>query len=247
MRKLLEEEKVVAVQGGISSGDVLAVMPIAERARTVLIATGPNATEITGKNCNRYTFRVDLPNKVTVNTVYPTLKEHGKKWYFVSASYAWGIDAFNQMREVLVKDGGTVLGADQAPLGTTDFSSYMLKVRQANPDVIYVGLGGTDLTNFLKQLHEIGMTRKMPLSSPIVNNSDLWAAGPEAAFGIFPKLWNYSGAHLTSRSSAVREHLSAKTQLPPNPRLAGLVWGHGDSHCHSADKIHRLEGPGKIS
>ena len=200
MRKLLEEEKVVAVQGGISSGDVLAVMPIAERARTVLIATGPNATEITGKNCNRYTFRVDLPNKVTVNTVYPTLKEHGKKWYFVSASYAWGIDAFNQMREVLVKDGGTVLGADQAPLGTTDFSSYILKVRQANPDVIYVGLGGTDLTNFLKQLHEIGMTRKMPLSSPIVNDFDLWAAGPEAAFGIFPKLWNYSGAHLTSRS-----------------------------------------------
>jgi len=33
MRKLLEEEKVVAVQGGVSSGDVLAIMPVAEQAK----------------------------------------------------------------------------------------------------------------------------------------------------------------------------------------------------------------------
>jgi len=215
MRKLLEEEKVVAVQGGISSGDVLAIMPIAERAKTLLIATGPNATEITGKNCNRYTFRVDLPNKVTVSTVYPALKEHGKKWYFVAASYAWGIDAFNQMKDVLVKDAGTVLGFDQAPLGTADYSSYILKLRQANPDVVYVGLGGTDLTNFLKQLHEIGMTRKVALSSPIVNDSDLWAAGPEAAFGVYPKLWNYSGAHNTPRSQQFAKTYQQKNGDPP--------------------------------
>src|SRR5665213_1118258 len=46
MRKLLEQEKVVAVQGGVSSGDVLAIMPVAEQAKTLLMATGPNATEI---------------------------------------------------------------------------------------------------------------------------------------------------------------------------------------------------------
>ncbi len=121
MRKLIEEEKVVAIQGGVSSGDVLAIMPVAEQAKMLLMASGPNATEITGKNCNKYTFRVDLPNKVTVQSVYPQLKERGKKWYFIVASYAWGIDAYNQMKDVLVKDGGTVLGYDQAPLGTTDY------------------------------------------------------------------------------------------------------------------------------
>src|ERR1700757_2350590 len=55
VRKLLEEEKVAAVQGGVSSGDVLAIMPVAEQAKTLLMATGPNATEITGKNCSKYT------------------------------------------------------------------------------------------------------------------------------------------------------------------------------------------------
>jgi len=215
MRKLIEEEKVAAVQGGVSSGDVLAIMPVAEQAKMLLMATGPNATEITGKNCNRYTFRVDLPNKVTVQSVYPQLKERGKKWYFIVASYAWGIDAYNQMKDVLVKDGGTVLGYDQAPLGTTDFSSYILKLRQAKPDVLYVGLGGTDLTNLLKQMHEIGLTRQMALSAPIVNDSDLWAAGPDAAFGTYPKLWNYTGPHLSKRSSEFADAYRKKFGAPP--------------------------------
>jgi branched-chain amino acid transport system substrate-binding protein len=215
MRKLLEEEKVVAIQGGVSSGDVLAIMPVAEQAKTLLMATGPNATEITGKNCNKYTFRVDLPNKVTVQSVYPRLKEHGKKWYFVVASYAWGIDAYNQMKDVVVKGGGEVVGYDQAPLGTTDYSSYILKVRQAKPDVLYVGIGGTDITNFLKQMHEIGLTRQMALSGPIVNDTDLWAAGPEAAFGTYPKLWNYTGPHLTKRSSEFVDAYKKKFGGPP--------------------------------
>lgn len=215
MRKLIEEEKVAAVQGGVSSGDVLAIMPVAEQAKMLLMATSPNATEITGKNCNKYTFRVDLPNKVTVQSVYPHLKERGKKWYFIVASYAWGIDAYNQMKDILVKDGGTVLGYDQAPLGTTDFSSYILKLRQAKPDVLFAGLGGADLTNLLKQMHEIGLTRQMGLSDPIVNDSELWAAGPDAAFGTYPKLWNYTGSHLTKRSAEFADAYKKKFGAPP--------------------------------
>jgi branched-chain amino acid transport system substrate-binding protein len=215
MRKLIEEEKVVAVQGGVSSGDVLAVMPLAERAKLLFIATGPNATEITGKDCGRYTFRVDLPNRVTVRSTYPSLSRRGKNWYFVSASYAWGIDAYNQMRELLVKDGGKVLGADQAPLGTSDFSSYILKIQQADPAVVFLGLGGTDLTNFLKQFHDVGLTGKVALSSPIVNDSDLWAAGPEAATGLYPKLWNFSGPYNTPKSEAFAKKYTAKFGQPP--------------------------------
>ncbi len=217
MHKLIDENKVVAVQGGVSSGDVLAVMPIALRAKMLFIASGPNATEITGKDCNRYTFRVDLPNHVTVRTVYPTLSKlaKDKRWYFVSASYAWGIDAYNQMKDVVLKDKGKVLGADQAPLGTSDYSSFILKVKQANPEVVFLGLGGTDLTNFLKQFHEVGLTGKIVVSSPIVNDSDLWAAGPEAATGIYPKLWNYTGRFNTPKSEAFVKKYTQKHGAPP--------------------------------
>ena len=248
MHKLVEEEKVVAVQGGISSGDVLAIMPIAERAKILLMATGPNATEITGKNCNRYTFRVDLPNKVTVNTVYPSLKEYGKKWYFVSASYAWGIDAYNQMKDVLVKDGGTVLGFDQAPLGTTDFSSYILKLRQANPDVVYVGIGGADLTNFLKQLHEIGMTRKMPLSSPIINDFGLVGGRTRSRVRHLSEAVELHRRAQHAAQPAIRQDLSAEER--PAARgggVAGLVRHHRDPHRDQGDEVHRFQDSSSVS
>jgi branched-chain amino acid transport system substrate-binding protein len=215
MRKLIEENKVVAVQGGVNSGDVLAAMPVAERAKTLFMATGPNATEITGKNCNRYTFRIDLPNAVIVKAAYSQLGNFGKDWYFLSASYAWGIDAYEQMKAVLLQHGGKVVGADQAPLGTTDFSSFILKIRQANPSVVFLALGGSDLTNFLKQFHEVGMSGKIPISAPIVNDSDLWAAGPDVATGIYPKLWNYTGPQVTASGQKFVKDFVAKVGKPP--------------------------------
>jgi branched-chain amino acid transport system substrate-binding protein len=219
IRKMIHEDKVVAVDGGINSGDVLAMMPIALRNKILFMASGPNATEITGKSCNRYTFRVDLPNHVTVRAVFPSLWEGGKnkRWYFLSASYAWGIDAYQQMKDLLQKrePGAVIVGQDQAPLGTTDFSSYILKLRAENPDVVFLGLGGTDLTNFLKQLYNVGLTSKVVVSSPIVNDSDLWAAGPQAATGTYPKLWNYTGPYNTPKSQEFVKKYEAKYGQPP--------------------------------
>lgn len=215
MHKLIKEEKVVAVQGGISSGDVLAVMSIAEKNKTLMMATGPNATQITGSKCNRYTFRVDLPNHATVRTVFPHLKSHGLNWYFLVASYAWGIDAYNQMKSLLVQNGGKAIGSDQAPLGTSDFSSYILKMKAANPDVIFLGLGGRDLTNFLKQAHQVGITGKVPISAPISNDTDFWAAGPNAVAGIYPKIWNYTGSQDTEKSHEFVKKYEAKFPTPP--------------------------------
>jgi branched-chain amino acid transport system substrate-binding protein len=215
MLRLIQQEKVVAVQGGISSGDVLAIMPVAEREKMLLMATGPNASEITGEKCGRYTFRVDLPNYETVRSIYPTFSKNGKNWYFLYASYAWGIDGFKQMSALLKADGGKIAGADQTPLGTTDYSSFILKIVAAKPDAIFVGLGGSDLTNFLKQFKQMGLTGKIPVSSLICNDTDLWSAGPEAATGIYPKIWNYTGAQNTERSHAFAKEYQAKFKSAP--------------------------------
>jgi len=55
----------------------------------------------------------------------------------------------------------------------------------------------------------------MGLSAPIVNDSDLWAAGPDAAFGTYPKLWNYTGPHLSKRSSEFADAYKKKFGAPP--------------------------------
>lgn len=215
MMRLIQQEKVVAVQGGISSGDILAIMPVAEREKILLMATGPNATEITGAKCSRYTFRVDTPNYATTRSVYPELAKNGKNWYFLYASYAWGIDGFNQMSGLLKDDGGKVVGADQTPLGTTDYSSFILKLVASKPDAVFLGLGGSDLTNFLKQFHQMGLTGKIPISALSCNDTDLWSAGPESATGIYPKIWNYTGSQNTELSHAFVRSYQAKHGTPP--------------------------------
>jgi branched-chain amino acid transport system substrate-binding protein len=215
MQKLVEQDHVVGVTGGISSGDMLAVMPIAKRSQTPLIVTGANATQITGADCNRYTFRVDLPNYTTTRTVYPSLTKHGKNWYFISASYAWGIDGYKQMKGLLDAHGGKVLGADKTPLGTSDFSSYILKVVSKQPDVLFLGIGGSDLTNFLKQFHQMGLTGKIPVSALVANDTDFWAAGKEDATGVYPKIWNYTGDQNTAKSLAFAKAFQNKFGKPP--------------------------------
>jgi len=160
-----------------------------------------------------------LPSHVTVRAIFPSLSDNGKnkRWYFLSASYAWGIDSYNQMKDYLKeKDpGATIVGQDQAPLGTTDFSAFLLKLRSGNPQTAWVTFGGSDLTDFLKQFQGIGMTGKVLISSPVVNDSDLWAAGPQAATGIYPKLWNYTGPYNTPKSQAFAKKYQAKFGAPP--------------------------------
>ena len=118
--------------------------------------------------------------------------------------------------DLKVKDpGATIVGQDQAPLGTNDFSSFLLKLRGSNPQVGFITFGGSDLTSFLKQFQQIGMKGKVVISSPIVNDSDLWAAGPQAATGIYPKLWNYSGPYNTPKSQAFAKKYIAKFGEPP--------------------------------
>lgn len=213
MRKMIEVDKVVAVDGGVISANILAMMPVALQNKVLLMASGPNATEITGEKCSRYTFRIDLPNRVTVRAMYPFLSDGGKnkRWYFLSASYAWGLDSFNQMRDYLkANNPQATTGQDQAPLETSDFSSFLLKLRANNPQVAWVTFGGSDLTNFLKQFQQIGMTGKILISSPIVDDVDLWTAGPQAATGLYPKLWNYTGPHNTPKSQNFAKRYQAK-------------------------------------
>jgi branched-chain amino acid transport system substrate-binding protein len=77
------------------------------------------------------------------------------------------------------------------PLNTPDYSSYILKIRQAKPDLVIGGVPAQDLSTFLKQWNELGMKGKIPFAQIAVGDTDIWAVGPEAATGVFTSLWWY--------------------------------------------------------
>lgn len=223
MQKIVDEEKVVAVIGGTNSGTSLAMSSVAQRSKIPFIAANAAARDITGKGCNRYTFRTLATTQVACRAVAPHLANIGKKWYFLVASYVFGLDIYNSMKSELKAVGGTEVGFDQTPLGTTDFSSFILKIRQAKPDVVVLAIQGNDLSNFLKQYKEFGLEGKIQVCNPVIGDSDLWSIGPQASFGIYGKPWHFSDP---SNPPADKEFAAAylKAHGKPAADKAWLGW-----------------------
>ena len=189
--KLISEHKVVGIVGGALSSFALAISAVAKKSKIPYVASNAAAGDITGKSCNKYTFRLQPPVDVHTRVLAPYCAAIGKKWYLITASYAFGQDIKKAFTDYITANGGTVVGADEVPVGTPDYSSFILKIRAAKPDVVIGGVSASDLTTFLKQWNELGMRGKIPFAEIAVGNTDLWGVGPEAADGLYTITWWY--------------------------------------------------------
>ena len=223
MQKMIEEDKVVGVIGGGNSATALALSAVAKRSRIPLVIANAAARDLTGKSCNRYTFSCQTPVPITCRAMAPYLLQRGKKWYFLTANYAFGQDIANSFRELLKTSTLPIVGSDQTPLGTTDYSSFVLKIRQARPDVVIAGLPGDDLSNFLKQYAEIGLKGRIPVACPIIGDSDVEAVGADAATGIYGKPWDRQDPLNSPAEKAFAAAFQARYNKPPNDK-AFLGW-----------------------
>jgi branched-chain amino acid transport system substrate-binding protein len=218
MQKLVDENKVVAVVGGNYSSSALAMMSVANRAKIPLILPGAAASEITGKDCSRYTFRTQATVPVQIGGVMPYLSQIGKKVYFLTPSYAFGQDILRSARARLKENGMTEVGVDEVPVNTADYSSYILKIRQAKPDVVLGGLVGGDFSNFLKQWNEMGMKEKIPYVGVAVTDTDFWDVGPQASAGIYVKPWYYNNPKNTAVEKKFTADFEKKYGRPPSDK-----------------------------
>ncbi|CEJ88005.1 Extracellular ligand-binding receptor [Hyphomicrobium sp. GJ21] len=218
MQRLVDENKVVAVVGGNYSSNALAMMSVANRAKIPLILPGAAASEITGKSCSRYVFRTQATVPVQTSGLMPYIASIGKKVYFLTASYAFGQDILRSSRALLGKTGLTEAGSDEVPINTADYSSYILKIRQAKPDAIIGGLVGGDFSTFLKQWNEMGMKEKIPYGAIAVTDTDFWDVGPQASSGIYIKPWYYNNPKNTAAEKAMTEAFQKKYGQPPSDK-----------------------------
>jgi branched-chain amino acid transport system substrate-binding protein len=218
MQKLIEENKVVAVVGGNYSSSALAMMSVANREKIPLILPGAAASEITGKECSRYTFRTQATVPVQIAGLMPYLSQSGKKVYFVTPSYAFGQDILRAARGELKQVGMKEVGVDEVPINTADYSSYILKIRQAKPDAVLGGLVGGDFSNFLKQWNEMAMTGKIPYVAVAVTDTDFWDVGPQASTGIFVKPWYYNNPKNPEVEKKFTADFEKKYGQPPSDK-----------------------------
>lgn len=193
-RALIQRDKVKFLLGGISSGTCVAVGSVAAIEKVIYVATNGNAAEITGEKCNRYTFRVpgEIPSMARFCAEYLT-KNVGKKWFLFTHDYAAGHSAREAYKAISAKEGGTILGDELIPMGTTDFSPFLLKVRQAKPDVLCANVWGTDGINLLKQAFEFGISKEFPMAGTPKDFLDHWSVGPDVSRGYGVCEWYHMG------------------------------------------------------
>jgi branched-chain amino acid transport system substrate-binding protein len=218
MQKLIQEDKVAAVIGGSNSAAGLAMASVAAQARTPTIISAALAREITGKNCNRYVFRNNAPPPVYAKLLARQMLPVGKKWYFLVGAYAYGQEAYQMLKAELVAAGGQDLGMDAAAVGTTDFSSIILKIRQAKPDVVMLGISGTDLAAFLKQYNEFGLRGKIPLGSLTVADEELWAQ--TGISGVMGKYWHFNNPANSPAEKSLNDAVLKETKHPASASCA---------------------------
>jgi ABC-type branched-subunit amino acid transport system substrate-binding protein len=159
-RRLLLSDHVDLLMGTTSSAATLATIPQAEAAKKpfIYVAEGEDKTCTKNGGTRPLIFgNGETPEQKMSKYVPYMLKHLGKQVYFIGSDYVFP-HFVNQITEKLVKDdGGTVVGTNYAPLGTTDFSSYIARIKSAKPDVIFVDVVGSDGVALVKQLTQFGL------------------------------------------------------------------------------------------
>ena len=161
-RKLIERDQVNFMIGDVNSGIAAAIAQVTAEKKILHIVSGGHTDSITGKDCKWNVFRVCNTTRMEANSVSSVLfSKYGKKWHFITPDYAFGHTLYDACTDDLKKLGGTVTGNELTPLGTTDFSAYLIKARAANPDVLILLVQGSDMINCLKQVVQFGLDKQI--------------------------------------------------------------------------------------
>ncbi len=190
-QKLVERDKVVCLIGEISSASGLAIGDQAQRYKIPFFNTGCNSDALRGANCRRYMFHIEGCNTMYTKTIgtWQLQKNLIKdaRWYFLTADYAFGHDLYRVSSRFLEQNGGVLVNNVYVPTNTMDYSAYILKIRRAKPDFVYLNLAGVDQTTFLKQYREYGLPYK--LAGGVMDTLPFWAAGLDNLSGHWQSLW----------------------------------------------------------
>jgi branched-chain amino acid transport system substrate-binding protein len=222
-RKLVNQDKVVALMGTVSSAVSLSVSGASNALGVIFMDSGGHTDDVTGKDCHWNVFRTCHSTWMETHaTGYALAKRFGKRWYLITPDYAYGHSLEQGFKDVLARVGGQVVGNDLTPLGTTDFSAYLTKIDAAKPNLVLVLVQGDDYTNCLKQMNQFGLLKKYPVGGPQVELESLYGLPPEAREGYWGIEWYYKSPRCLGASNAHAHQFVSETEKrygkPPTAR-----------------------------
>ncbi|QTC42058.1 substrate-binding domain-containing protein [Bacillus sp. V3] len=142
--KLLEEDEVDFLVGSSSSGDTLAVLPLAEEYEKIMVVEPAVADSITGSEFNPYIFRTARNSSQDAVAGAAAIAKDGVKIATLAPDYSFGRDGVAAFKGAAEKLGAEIVHEEYADPAATDFTSNIQKVIEAKPDYLFVIWAGAN-------------------------------------------------------------------------------------------------------
>jgi urea transport system substrate-binding protein len=186
--KLLESDQVSTVFGGWTSASRKAMLPVFEKDKSLLWYP----VQFEGNECSPNIMYSGAQPNQQILPAFDWAKDKGYKSYFlVGSDYVFPRTANLILKKHIEGSGLKVAGEEYQPLGGTDFSGVVAKIRQAKPDVIFNTLNGDSNVAFFKQMAAAGLTpTTIPVMSFSIGEQEAKAMGPQLVAGSYAG-WNY--------------------------------------------------------
>ncbi len=177
-REWFEKGGVDVVSELVTTSVALAVQKIAKDKNKIALISGAASTRITNEDCNDVTVHLTYDTYAVANgTAKAVTKAGGKKWFFLTADYAFGHSLEKDATAVVKANGGEVVGAVRHPFPGSDFSSFLLKAQASGAQIIGLANAGADTIGSIKQAAEFGITPKQSLAGLLMFITDVHSLG----------------------------------------------------------------------
>ncbi len=219
-REWFDQQKVDVIIAGTNSATSLAMAAVAAEKKKPFIAVGAGSSDLTNAQCSPYTVHYAYDTVALARgTGSAVVKDGGKSWFFLTADYAFGHALERDTMAVVKAAGGEVKGQVRAPLGASDFSSFLLQAQASKAQILGMANAGGDTINTVKAANEFGVTKTMKLAGLLVFINDVHSLGLDATKGMYLTdgwYWDQSDA-----SRAWSKKFEAKVGRKPSMLQAG--------------------------
>jgi len=186
VRQWIERDDVDMVQGLVASSVTIAATRVMNGTDTLGLVNGSAASSITNEHCtpNHIHWTYDT-YPLAHGTAAAVVAEGGESWFMLTADYAFGHALESDVRSVVEANGGTVVNRVRHPLGTSDFSSYILQAQSSGAQVVGLANAGGDTVNSIQTAGEFGLAQAgQTIAALLLFLNDVHALGTETAQGI---------------------------------------------------------------
>jgi urea transport system substrate-binding protein len=222
-RKLIQQDQVATVFGGWTSASRKAMLPVFEELNGLLWYP----VQYEGLEASPNIFYTGATtNQQIVPAVTWLLENRGKKFYLLGSDYVFPRTANQIIKEQLKAEGGELAGEEYTPLGHTDYSTIISKIKAAKPEVVFNTLNGDSNVAFFKQLKDAGISSKdITTLSVSVAEEEIRGIGPEVLQGHLAA-WNYYQTTDTEANKKFVQSYKAKfgaDRVTADPIEAGYI------------------------